>query len=71
MFTRQIFETLPIAVIAAGILLLALFHSLPGLLLGTVLILGGVVMLIRRYIELGTDPDVLDYVPPAHKPHHH
>lgn len=69
MFTRQIFETLPIAIIAAGFLLLALFHALPGFLLGSVLILAGVVMLIRRYMELGTDPDVLDYVPPAHKTH--
>lgn len=69
MFTRQIFETLPIAIIAAGFLLLALFHALPGFLLGGVLILAGVIMLIRRYMELGTDPDVLDYVPPAHKTH--
>jgi len=69
MFTRQIFETLPIAIIAAGILLLVLLHTLPGLVGGVGLIVTGVVILIRRYIELGTDPDVLDSVPPVHEPH--
>ena len=68
MFTRQIFETLPIAIIAAGILLLVLLHTLPGLVGGVGLIVTGVVILIRRYIELGTDPDVLGSVPPVHEP---
>jgi hypothetical protein len=63
MFTRQIFETLPIALIALSILLMALVHTPLALFAGCAMILLNCVVLYRRYIELGTDPDVLDYVP--------
>jgi hypothetical protein len=62
MFTRQIFETLPIAVIALSILLMALIHSPFSLITGGSLILLSCVILYRRYLDLGTNPDVLDYV---------
>jgi hypothetical protein len=62
MFTRQIFETLPISVIALSILIMALLHSTFVLFAGGVLIVLSCVILYRRYSELGTNPDVMDYV---------
>lgn len=62
MFTRQIFETLPIAIIALSILIMALYHSPISFALGGSFIVASCVMLYRRYTELGTDPDVMDYV---------
>ena len=63
MFTRQIFETLPIALIALSILVMALVHTPLTLIAGSALIVVNCVVLYRRYVELGTDPDVLDYTP--------
>ena len=63
MFTRQIFETLPIALIALSFLLMALVHTPLTLIAGSALIVVNCVVMYRRYVELGTDPDVLDYVP--------
>ncbi len=63
MFTQPIFETLPIAVIAASILLMALVHHLATFGIGIALIIISCIMLYRRYTQLGTDPDVLDYLP--------
>jgi len=61
MFTRQIFETLPIAVIALSILLMALIHTPLALIAGGLVILLSCIILYRRYLELGTNPDVMDY----------
>ena len=63
MFTRQIFETLPIALIALSILFMVLTHTPLALITGSALIVMSCVVMYRRYVELGTDPDVLDYVP--------
>ena len=63
MFTRQIFETLPIALIALSILCMVLVHTPLALIAGSALIVVSCVVMYRRYLELGTDPDVLDYVP--------
>lgn len=62
MFTRQIFETLPIAFIALSILLMALVHSMLAFIAGGSIILLSCIILYRRYSDLGTNPDVLDYV---------
>lgn len=63
MFTRQIFETLPIALIALSILFMVLVHTPLALITGSALIVMSCIVMYRRYVELGTDPDVLDYVP--------
>jgi len=62
MFTRRIFETLPIAVIALTILLMALIHSPFVVVAGSLLIVLNCIIMYRRYNELGTNPDVMDYV---------
>ena len=67
MFTRQIFETLPIMLIALSILLIALVHTPLALITGSAVILANCVMLYRRYVDLGTNPDVMDYVPSARR----
>ena len=67
MFTRQIFETLPIALIALSFLLMVLVHTPLALISGSALILVNCVVLYRRYTELGTNPDVMDYVPTPSK----
>ena len=63
MFTRQIFETLPIALIALSILAMALIHTTLSLVAGSTLIIVSCIAMYRRYTELGTNPDVMDYVP--------
>lgn len=65
MFTKPIFETLPIAVIAAGILLILLLHTLFAFIVGALLITAACISLYRRLDQIGTDPDVMDYVDPA------
>ena len=62
MFTKPIFETLPIAVIASSILLMLLLHSATAFIIGAILIVAACIMLYRRLDEMGTDPDVMDYV---------
>ena len=67
MFTKQIFETLPIAVIALTILLMALVHTPFVFIAGSLLIVLNCIILYRRYNELGTNPDVMDYVSVSRK----
>lgn len=62
MFTSPIFETLPIVVIAAGILFVLLLHNMAGFIAGGLLILAACIVLYRRLKALGTDPDVMDYI---------
>lgn len=62
MFTRQIFETFPIAVIALSFLLMALVHNLFTFIAGGSLVLLSCIILYRRYLDLGTNPDVMDYL---------
>lgn len=61
MLTQPIFETLPIAIIAACILLMLLVHTALAFTLGSIFIVASCVMLYRRLTEMGTDPDVMDY----------
>lgn len=63
MLTRQIFETLPIALIALSILVMALIHTPLALMTGSALIIVSCIAMYRRYVVLGTDPDVLDSRP--------
>jgi hypothetical protein len=65
MLARPIFETLPIAIIAASILLVLLVHSIASFIIGGFLFVGACLMLYLRLSELGTDPDVMDYIDPA------
>lgn len=65
MLSKPIFETLPIAIIAASILLMLLVHSFPALIVGGILIVTSCIMLYRRLTEMGTDPDVMDYIDTA------
>lgn len=69
MLSKQIFETLPIAVIAAGILVILVFHTLLAFIVGGLFITVACLSLYRRLEEMGTDPDVMDYTEPSnHKP---
>lgn len=61
MLTKPIFETLPIAIIAACILLMLLVHSVLAFAVGGIFIVASCIMLYRRLTEMGTDPDVMDY----------
>ena len=69
MFTKPIFETLPIAIIAASILFMLLLHTITALILGGLLIIVACVALFRRLSELGTNPDVMDYIDSAKRTH--
>ena len=62
MLTKPIFETLPIAIIAASILFMLLIHSGTAFLLGGLFIIAACVMQYRRLTAMGTDPDVMDYI---------
>jgi hypothetical protein len=69
MLTKSIFETLPITIIAASILIMVLMHSVVAVIVGGLCIVAACVMLYRRLSEMGTDPDVMDYSDTAkHKP---
>ena len=61
MLAKPIFETLPITIIAAGILFMLLSHTVSSFILGGLLIALACIMLFLRLNELGTDPDVMDY----------
>ena len=65
MFNQPIFETLPIAIIAASILLMLFLHSVVATIVGCLLIFAACYMLYRRLTEMGTDPDVMDYTDSA------
>lgn len=67
LLTKPIFETLPIAIIAASILLMLFLHTPLAFIVGGVLILASVDMLYRRLTAMGTDPDVMDYVDTANE----
>jgi hypothetical protein len=67
MLAKPIFETLPIAIIAASILLMLLVHSLPSFIVGGCLIAIACVMLYLRLSQLGTDPGAMDYTDPANR----
>ena len=62
MLSKPIFETLPMAV---SLLLMLLVHSLPAFIVGGILIVTSCIMLYRRLTEMGTDPDVMDYIDTA------
>jgi len=57
MFTKPIFETLPIVFIALGILLIAFVHHPLALAAGAFLILSSGFVIYRYYTDLGTDAD--------------
>jgi len=61
MFSKPIFETLPIAIIAVGILSILLVHSMMALFAGILLIVVTCIILYLRLNQLGTDPDMLEY----------
>jgi len=60
MFTKPIFETLPILITTLSLLLIAFVHHPIAIIAGTGLIIMSCLLLYRHYTELGTDADVLD-----------
>ena len=62
MLAKPIFETLPIAIIAVCIIFMLTLHSVPAFIVGGIMIVAACVMLYVRLTEIGTDPDVMDYV---------
>lgn len=63
MFIKPVFETFGIALIAAGIMLMAFLHTPLALIAGLAIMLSGLTMIYRHYTQMGTNPDVLDYIP--------
>jgi len=63
MFIKPIFEILGIAVVAVSILLMVFIHTPLALSLGAVALIAGMIIIYRHYVEMGTNPDVLDYAP--------
>jgi len=63
MFIKPIFEILGIVVVAVSILLMVFVHSPLALGLGVTALVAGMIIIYRHYVEMGTNPDVLDYVP--------
>ena len=60
MLKNSIFETLPIFIIAASLLLMGFLHHPIALIAGGGLILASILMLYRHYTDLGKDEDALD-----------
>ena len=60
MFTKPIFETLPILVTALSLLLIAFIHHPVALIAGLGMIVASILIMYRYYTELGTNPDALD-----------
>ena len=60
MFTKPIFETLPIVITAFSLLLIALVHHPVALISGIGLIIASCIILYRHYTELGTAAHALD-----------
>ncbi len=60
MFSKPIFETLPIALIAAGILLVTFIHHPLSAFTGLVLVLGSCYMIYRRVNEISLSNDEQD-----------
>ena len=60
MLTKSIFETLPIFIIAASLLLIAFVHHPIALISGIGLIIASCLMIYRHYTDLGTDKDALN-----------
>ena len=63
MFIRPIFEVLGIALVAVSILLMVFNHTPLAFTFGAVALVAGLVIIYRHYVEMGTNPDVLEYVP--------
>ena len=61
MFDKPIFETLPIAVIALSIMLIVFAYHPVSLVAGLGLILASCIVIYRRYSEMGTDTNALDF----------
>jgi len=53
MFSKPIFETLPIALIAAGILLVTFIHHPLSMISGVALVIGSCYMIYRRVNDIG------------------
>lgn len=60
MFTKPIFETLPIVITTLSLLLIAFVHHPIALISGVGLIVASCLMIYRHYTELGTVADALD-----------
>jgi len=63
MFSKPIFETLPIALIAVGILLVTFIHHPVTMFSGLVLVIGSCYMIYRRVNEIGVSNDDHDLTP--------
>lgn len=60
MFTKPIFETLPILITTLSLLLIAFVHHPVALIAGVAMIIASCLMIYRHYTDLGTDADALD-----------
>lgn len=63
MFIRPVFEIIGITLVSFSILLMVFVHKPIALIFGVALLVSGLGVIYRHYVEMGTDPDVLDYVP--------
>lgn len=60
MFAKPINESLPIAMMALGIFLMAWFITTWSFVVGLPLLSAGIVLLYRHYQQSGTDSDLFD-----------
>ncbi len=60
MFTKPIFETLPIVIITLSLLLIAFVHHPIALISGVGLLVASVLMIYRHYTDLGNDQDAVN-----------
>ncbi len=58
MLARPVFQYLAMAAITAGIMLAAFVLSPVALGAGVALVAGGIVLLVKHYQQMGTDPDL-------------
>ncbi|VAW91657.1 hypothetical protein MNBD_GAMMA21-2761 [hydrothermal vent metagenome] len=63
MFDKPIFETLPITLIAAGILLVTFLHHPLSMLAGLALVIGSCYVVYRRVNEISSNIDDQDLSP--------
>ncbi len=63
MFSKPIFETLPIALIATGILLVTFIHHPASMVSGLALVLASCYMIYRRVNEIGVSSGDQDLSP--------
>jgi len=62
MLIRPFFDIFGIMIVSGSILLMVFVHNTTALVLGVTLLVAVLLIIYRHYVEMGTNPDVLEYV---------